>query len=73
MLQEQNSPYKKYFIKEFEIPAAGSKLKIVDLSVPASNKSASLQLWLGGPGGAQKAKDHVVDLKDFSFSEATSS
>jgi hypothetical protein len=73
VLQEAKDPYKKYFLKEFEIPATGSKLKIVDLSVPVSNKNASLQLWLGGPGGAQKVKDRVVDLKDFSFSEATDS
>ena len=45
----------------------------VDLSVPVTNKSASLQLWVGGPDGAEKAKDRVVDLKDFSFAEATSS
>jgi hypothetical protein len=72
-LQQQASPFKKYFSKEFEIPATGSKLKIVDLSVPESTKTASLQLWLGGPGGAEKVKDRVVDLKDFSFAEATSS
>ena len=73
VLQQPDSPYTKYFSKEFEIPATGSKLKIVDLSVPVSTKNASLQLWLGGPDGARKAKDHVVDLKDFSFSEASAS
>ena len=73
VLQQQASPYKKYFSKEFVIRAAGSKLRIVDLSVPVSDKTASLQLWLGGPDGAHKAKDRVVDLKDFSFSEASNS
>ena len=72
VLQDPQS-HKKYFSKEFEIPATGSKLKIVDLSVPESNKNASLQLWLGGPSGVQKAKDKAVDLKDFSFSESSTS
>ena len=73
VLQQKDKPYKKYFSKEFQIPATGSKPQSVDISVPASNADASLQLWLGGPSGAWAAKDHVVHLSDFSFSEASNS
>ena len=73
VLQQKDKPHKKYFSKEYQIPATGSQPQTVDFSVPASNSDASLQLWLGGPGGAWKAKDHVVQLSDFSFSEASNS
>ena len=73
VLQQKDKPYKQYFKKEYQIPATGSGLQTVDIPVPASNADASLQLWLGGPGGAWAAKDHAVQLSDFSFSEASNS